>query len=117
MRTQEVRNQRMTEQQGLADNERTVVVAGAQGVAGRAALEHYASLPGTVVYGLSRRPAPNAGNIHHISVDLLNQGDVQSKIGHLSEATHLVFGAYIEKSTATEKTAVNVEILRNLLNV
>lgn len=106
----------MIEQQGLADNERIVVVAGAQGVAGRASLEHYASLPGTVVYGLSRRPAQSTGNIHHISVDLLNPDDIQTKVGHLSKATHLVFGAYIEKPTAAEKTSVNVAILRNLLD-
>jgi len=114
---QEVRHQKMTEQQQFIEKERTVVVAGAQGVAGRAALEHYASLPGTVVYGLSRRPAQNAGNIHNIAVDLLNLDDIQAKVGHLNKATHLVFGAYVEKPTAAEKTSVNVAILRNLLDV
>jgi len=107
----------MKKQQELASKERTIIVAGAQGIAGRAALEHYATLSGTVVYGLSRRPAQSAGNIHHISVDLLNREEVQAKVGHLSKATHLVFGAYIEKPTATEKTIVNVEILQNLLDV
>jgi nucleoside-diphosphate-sugar epimerase len=107
----------MIAQQENTDNNRTVIVAGAHGVAGRAALEHYATLPGTVVYGLSRRSAPRSGKIHHISVDLLNPDDIQAKLGHLSAATHLVFGAYIEKPTAAEKTAVNVEILRNLLDV
>ena len=107
----------MIAQQENTDNNRTVIVAGAHGVAGRAALEHYATLPGTVVYGLSRRSAPRSGKIHHISVDLLNPDDIRAKLGHLSAATHLVFGAYIEKPTAAEKTAVNVEILRNLLDV
>jgi nucleoside-diphosphate-sugar epimerase len=107
----------MIAQQENTDNNRTVIVAGAHGVAGRAALEHYATLPGTGVYGLSRRSAPRSGKIHHISVDLLNPDDIRAKLGHLSAATHLVFGAYIEKPTAAEKTAVNVEILRNLLDV
>src|ERR1039457_4923742 len=115
--TRKVRSRKMIAQQENTDNNRTVIVAGAHGVAGRAALEHYATLPGTVVYGLSRRSAPRSGKIHHISVDLLNPDDIRAKLGHLSAATHLVFGAYIEKPTAAEKTAVNVEILRNLLDV
>jgi nucleoside-diphosphate-sugar epimerase len=36
----------------------TVLVAGVHGVTGRAAAEHWASLPGTKVYGLSRRSDP-----------------------------------------------------------
>src|ERR1039457_177885 len=115
--TRKVRSRKMIAQQENTDNNRTVIVTGAHGVAGRAALEHYAMLPGTVVYGLSRRLAQSIKNVHHISVDLLNPDDIQAKVSHLSKATHLVFGAYIEKPTAAEKTSVNVEILRNLLDV
>jgi nucleoside-diphosphate-sugar epimerase len=107
----------MTLSQQSRDVQRTVLVAGAQGVTGRAALEHYASLPGTVVNGLSRRPGEDAGDVRHISVDLLNPTEVRTKIGRLGDTTHLVFAAYIEKSTAAEKTRVNVELLRNLLDV
>src|ERR1035437_7455720 len=64
--TRKVRSRKMIAQQENTDNNRTVIVAGAHGVAGRAALEHYATLPGTVVYGLSRRSAPRSGKIHHI---------------------------------------------------
>src|SRR5271167_4286961 len=35
-----------------------VLIAGVHGVSGRAAAEHWTSLPGTRVYGLSRRSAP-----------------------------------------------------------
>jgi nucleoside-diphosphate-sugar epimerase len=35
-----------------------VLVAGVHGVSGRPVAEHWASLPGTRVYGLSRRSAP-----------------------------------------------------------
>ncbi len=44
----------MTEQ-GKGGNRRTVLVTGAQGVSGRAVVEHYARLPETMVFGLSRR--------------------------------------------------------------
>jgi nucleoside-diphosphate-sugar epimerase len=107
----------MTAKENEAKDRRLVIVAGAQGVSGRAVLERYATSPATTVYGLSRRASDSAENIQHISVDLFNSDDVKSKLGHLNETTHLVFGAYIEKPTAAEKTEVNVRLLRNLLDV
>jgi nucleoside-diphosphate-sugar epimerase len=96
---------------------RSIIVAGAQGVTGNAVLNQYASLPDTVVYGLSRRPSKSDGKVQHVSVDLLNTDDLKAKLGPLSETTHLVFGAYLERPTAAEKTEVNVRLLRNLLDV
>ena len=96
---------------------RTVIVAGAQGVSGAAVVQQYAALPDTAVYGLSRRQAESSGNVRNISVDLLNSDDVLSKLGQVRDATHLFFGAYVEKTTAAEKTTANVRLLRNLLDV
>jgi nucleoside-diphosphate-sugar epimerase len=96
---------------------RGIIVAGAQGVTGNAVLNQYASLPNTTVYGLSRRPSKGNGNVQHVSVDLLNSDDLKAKLGKLNDATHLVFGAYLERPTAAEKTEVNVRLLRNLLDV
>ncbi len=98
------------------DTSRVVVVAGVHGVSGKAAAEHWRHVPDTTVYGLSRRTAPVPDGVHPITVDLLDPEDVRSKVGALQGVTHIVFGAYIEKSTAAEKSAVNVAILRNLLN-
>jgi nucleoside-diphosphate-sugar epimerase len=95
---------------------RLVLVAGVHGVSGRAASEHWSAMPNTEVYGLSRRSAPLPECVHPVSVDLLNPGDVQQKLSSRHGITHLVFGAYIEKQTATERSAVNVAILRNLLD-
>jgi hypothetical protein len=106
----------MTAKEKEATYSRVVVVAGAQGVSGNAVLKQYAALPGTTVYGLSRRSSESSGNTHHISVDLLSPGDVKAKLGQLNEITHLFFGAYVEKPTAIEKTEVNVNLLRNLLD-
>ena len=102
--------------QSEAITDRTVLVAGAQGVSGRAVLERYATLSSTAVYGLSRRRAAGDGNASHISVDLLDSVDAKAKLGLLTKATHLVFGAYVEKPTPTEKTEVNVRLLRNFLD-
>src|SRR5271166_2173934 len=107
----------MTTKENEAKDRRVVIVAGAQGVSGNAVLKQYAALPGTTVYGLSRRPSESSGNIQHISVDLLSPDDVKAKLGQLKEITHFFFGAYVEKPTATEKTEVNVRLLRNLLDV
>lgn len=54
-----------------------VLVAGAQGVSGRAALEHWRAVPSTQVVGLSRRAAPNEAGVEQISVDLLDIVDTR----------------------------------------
>jgi nucleoside-diphosphate-sugar epimerase len=103
--------------QGGQDRRPTVIVAGAQGVSGNAVLQQYAELVGAKVYGLSRRSAEDSGNVRHIAVDLLNLDDTVTKLDELRDATHLFFGAYVERRTAAEKTTANVVLLRNLLDV
>src|ERR1700728_2797888 len=104
----------MTVQHTESNTQRTVIVTGAQGLSGAAVLKRYAALPGATVYGVSRRPIENDGNVRNISVDLLNPDDVKAKLSHLRETTHLFFGAYIDKQNAAEKSEVNVRILKNL---
>ena len=94
-----------------------VLIAGVHGVSGRAAAEDWSSLPGTQVYGLSRRSAPLPAGVEFISADLLDRDGLQRKLGKIAGITHIVFGAYIEKPTATERSEVNVAILKNLLDV
>jgi nucleoside-diphosphate-sugar epimerase len=96
---------------------RSVLITGAQGVIGRAAASHFSARSDTKVYGLSRRAGLGLPGIEDISVDLLKPDDVAAKLGHLTDITHIVFGAYIEKATAAEKSEVNVAILKNLLDV
>lgn len=96
---------------------RAVLIAGSQGVIGRNAAVHFARQPGTKVYGLSRRPASSLDGVQEISVDLLKPEDVRVKVGPLTDVTHLVFAAYIEKPTAAEKSTVNSALLNGLLDV
>ena len=93
-----------------------VLIAGAQGVSGRAALEHWRAVPSTQVVGLSRRAAPNEAGVEQISVDLLDIVDTRQKLSSLQDLTHVVFGAYVERATPSEKTEDNVAILKNLLD-
>jgi nucleoside-diphosphate-sugar epimerase len=101
----------------MSSRARTILVAGAQGVIGRAAAEHFVSQPDTVVHALSRRTDGHVPGVHAIPVDLLDQARVQTELASLTDVTHLIFGAYIERPTAAEKSTVNVAILRNLLDV
>jgi nucleoside-diphosphate-sugar epimerase len=95
---------------------KVVLVAGVHGVIGRAAAEHFARQPATKVYGLSRR-AGDLANVNHLSVDLLAPGDVRAKLAGIADVTHVIFGAYVEKPTAGERSRVNVALLENLLDV
>ena len=96
---------------------RKIVVAGVQGVIGRAAAARFASQPNTEVIGLSRRSEPAVAGVEMVSVDLLQPDAVRDRLSNVRDVTHIIFGAYIEKQTAAEKSEVNVAILRNLLDV
>jgi NAD(P)-dependent dehydrogenase (short-subunit alcohol dehydrogenase family) len=55
----------------MSKSKRSVLVAGAQGVIGRTAAEYFGSLPGTKVYGLSRRPLEEVPGATPVNIDLL----------------------------------------------
>lgn len=95
----------------------TILIAGVHGVSGRAASEHWLSIPGTRVYGLSRRSAPLPPGVEAISADLLDRDELQRKLGSVGEITHIVFGAYVEKASVAERSQANVAILKNLLDI
>lgn len=84
---------------------------------GRAAAEHFSSLPDTAVYGLSRRHIEELPGVTAINVDLLSPADVERAISPLRDVTQIVFGAYVEKDTPQERSEVNVALLRNLLTI
>ena len=96
--------------------QRRIVVAGVQGVAGRAAALRFASEPDATVYGLSRRAALGIPGVREVSVDLLDPGNARARLGAIRDVTHVVFGAYAEKATASERSETNVALLRNLLD-
>lgn len=100
----------------MAVDSRVVLVAGVNGVIGRAAAEHFACQPGTKVYGLSRR-AGELADVTHISVDLLAPEAVRAKLAGITDVTHIIFGSYVEKPTAGERSRINVALLENLLDV
>ncbi len=95
---------------------RTIMIAGANGVSGRAAAQHFVRQPDTTVYALSRRTGGHVEGVRPVTVDLLDPAATRDRLGGIEGVTHIVFGAYIEKPTAGERSAVNVGILRHLLD-
>jgi nucleoside-diphosphate-sugar epimerase len=92
----------------------SVLVAGIGGVIGRHVAQEYAHA-GWKVRGVSRRPVEGA-RWEHLLVDLLDAETTRKEFLAANDTTHLVFGAYIEKSTTRELSDVNVALLRNTLD-
>ena len=59
---------------------------------------------------VGKKPAPLPKGVIEIIGDLLDPGDLQRKLGKIS-FSHVVFGAYVEKPTAAERSDVNVAII------
>ena len=75
-----------------------VLVAGASGLVGMAALKHFASLPGWDAVGVSRRCPVVDGIADHqfISVDLQNEQACREVFAEMHDVTHLVYAALHE---------------------
>jgi nucleoside-diphosphate-sugar epimerase len=101
---------------------KTVLVAGATGVAGLAALEHFAGLDGWEVLAVSRRrPDAPAGRWRHLPLDLTDAAACQAAAPQLAKVTHLVYGALFEKPGLVagwrdrEQMQINLAMLDNLM--
>jgi nucleoside-diphosphate-sugar epimerase len=80
----------------MADN--TILVAGASGVIGQAAVEHFASLPGWRVIGVSRRaPDPAPANYAHVALDLTDAAACRAAAARFAGVTHVAYAALYEK--------------------
>jgi len=100
----------------------TILIAGASGVVGAAALEHFAALPDWDVIALSRRPVALPDGAKHMSVDLTDLSACQSAAAGLTHVTHILFAALFELPELVagwrdpRQMAVNEAMLRNLLD-
>jgi nucleoside-diphosphate-sugar epimerase len=75
--------------------QRRVLIAGASGVIGRAALEAFRDAPGWEAVGLSRRP-PHVDECRHLPLDLLDAAACAEGLRSESPFTHLVYCALQE---------------------
>jgi nucleoside-diphosphate-sugar epimerase len=103
--------------------ERTVLVAGASGLVGNAAVERFAA-DGANLIGLSRRrPTKAVPGVEYRSVDLQDPGAARKALVDLSQITHLVYAAVNETpgdlvASWTDPThaARNGQMLEHLLD-
>ena len=102
---------------------KTVLIAGASGVVGHAAVEHFTSLDGWTTIALSRRRpeiSPDR-SYQHIPLDLQDAEACRAAVVAMPEITHLVYTALYEKPGLVEgwrnpeQMATNLAMLRNLL--
>jgi nucleoside-diphosphate-sugar epimerase len=98
-----------------------VLVAGASGLVGMAALEHFATLPGWEAVGVSRRPVAISG-AQFTAVDLLDAEQCREVFGAMNDVTHLVYAALQESPGLfagwidDEIIEKNAAMLRNLFD-
>ena len=78
----------------------TVLVAGAGGLVGRAAIDHYLS-EGWEVIALSRRPPEPATGAAHLAVDLADGAQCRARLSEVRNLTHVVYAALFEKPDLT----------------
>jgi nucleoside-diphosphate-sugar epimerase len=100
-----------------------VVVAGATGLVGNAALRHFERAGGTEVVALSRRKPRQLHGARHVAVDLMNAAQCAQTAPELSGATHLVYAALYESPNLIDgwrdprQIEINDRMLRNLMAV
>jgi nucleoside-diphosphate-sugar epimerase len=100
---------------------KTVLVAGATGLVGEAAVAAFAAA-GWQVLAVSRRtPDPMPAGVRHIAVDLTDAGACQTAFSGLKAVTHVVYAALYEKPgllagwREVDQMETNLAMLRNLM--
>ena len=99
---------------------KTVLVAGATGLVGYAALKHFVCLPDVDVIAVSRRVPPSFDG-RHLALDLTDAAACSAAGESLRDVTHLVYAALFELPGLIEgwrndqQIATNARMLRNLL--
>jgi nucleoside-diphosphate-sugar epimerase len=100
----------------------TVLIAGASGVIGAAAVEHFAAT-GWRVIGVSRRPPdPAPEGYQHLALDLTDTAACAVAADRFEPVTHVVYAALFEKPglmagwREADQMATNLAMMKNLMD-
>ena len=101
-----------------------VLIVGASGVIGSAAVEHFARQDGWSVVGLSRRrpDVPADCVFEHLPLDLMDADACRVAAESFGDVTHVVYAALFEKPGLvqgwyeSDQMATNLAMMRNLLD-
>ncbi|HKU96991.1 MAG TPA: SDR family oxidoreductase [Vineibacter sp.] len=100
---------------------RTVLIAGASGIVGRAAVAHFAALPDVRVIAVSRRPPDLDANYRFVKLDLTDVAACEAAAAAFADVTHVVYAALHEKPglirgwREADQMQTNLAMLRNLM--
>src|SRR5262245_24509340 len=98
-----------------------VVVAGATGLVGNAALRHFERVSDVEVIALSRRKPRQLYGARYVAVDLTNSAQCAQAASELRDTTHLVYAALYEAPNLIDgwrdpqQIDINDRMLRNLM--
>lgn len=98
-----------------------VLVAGASGLVGYAAIRHFLDAGDCDVVAVSRRKPEGIDGAHFIAADLTNAAGCARAFETLSDVTHVIYAALYERPGLVqgwreqEQIAINDRMLRNLL--
>lgn len=101
---------------------RKILIVGATGIVGRAATEHFRSLPNWQTVTLSRRAPDGEAAQRHVALDLTDRAACVRAAPALASVTDVLYSALYEKPDLVAgwrdagQIEVNVEMLRNLLD-
>src|SRR5258707_3449989 len=99
----------------MSKAKRTALVTGASGLAGGYMLTHLLEQGGWDIVAVSRRKPQVAGDYRHIAVDLLDPADCQTKLGSLTDISHLFYLAITERADPSETVSANAIMSFNLV--
>lgn len=106
----------------VAVGERTILIAGATGIVGGAAIEHFAEQPGWRVLAVSRRPITDRPGVEHLPLDLTDADACRAASARMAGVTDLLYAALYEKPNLVAgwrdsgQMDVNLAMLRNLMD-
>jgi nucleoside-diphosphate-sugar epimerase len=98
-----------------------VVVAGATGLVGNAALRHFNRVGGAEIVALSRRRPRELYGARHVPIDLTDPAQCARAVTELQGATHLIYAALYEAPNLVDgwrdphQIDTNDRMLRNLM--
>src|SRR6476619_3241242 len=101
--------------------DKKVVIAGATGLVGNAALRHFGGAGGCEIVALSRRKPRELHGARHVSIDLTDPAQCTQAATALQNTTHLVYAALYEAPSLVdgwrdpEQIRTNDAMLRNLM--
>ena len=101
--------------------DKVALIAGATGIIGHNLAQHLLG-PNAVskwakVYGISRRKSPFLPEaVHHVSCDLQDQSDAETKLGQLNDVTHVFCAVWLNMTKEEDNIRVNSALIQNLLD-